>query len=239
MENKSRKKKIIAFAFGAAVALALVFGISILMRGNNMYQLALNNIAEARFFMRKGETTQMNVQFSSGMREEPYNQNGLAERNVPFALINIEPRGDGLAAYTELTGVIRIGGQDTNVTIERNEFNRHNFATDLGTLVDKNLDVVLIINLSTGDVTIPLRPAMDEEAITWERALEIAVEELDEHWGEFGRQFEVYIKIVTDRNHQAAFWYVQFLNRSEGTLFVLMGQDGQVIGMSRQIGDAV
>jgi len=231
-QKKSRTKKLIIFATAAVVALVLVFVVQGILRNNNLHQLALNNIAEARFYMKQGETANLRVNFSSGMREEPFIQNGIGERNVAFALINVEPKNTSLSTYTELNGRIRLGEEEIEVTIGRNEFRQQNFALDLERLVERGTSVVLILTLTNDVLTIPLQDSMPEDAITWERALEIAVENSEEKIRGLG-SFETYIKIIADRGHNAVFWYVQFLNREAQTVFVVISPTGEVIGSTQ------
>jgi len=232
MEKKSKKKKLALFATVAVVTLVLVFVVAGLMRNNNLHQLALSNMAEARFYMKQGEAPQVRVQFTSGMREEPYNRDGIAQPNVPFALVYVQPVGDSLTGYTELNGTLRINGEDTPVTLTRNEFRLQNFGVDLERLVDRAAEVVFILNLTDTVLTIPLRDMMPQDAITWERALEIAVEGLYDEIRALGT-FETYVKIISDRTNTAVFWYIQFLNREAQTVFAVISPAGELIGSTQ------
>ena len=219
-----------AVVVAGVCALALI--IPSVFRTADIRQMALDNIAEARFFMKQGATTSFRVQFSSGVRENPYAQDGRANATVPFALVYLEPIGSSMSAYDTLGGTLRLGDEELAFNMERAQFRPQNFAHDIERLVERGTDVVLILNLTTGNVTIPLQDAMSAEgAIGWEEALDIVVAEMEEEIRALG-EFETYVRIITDRNHSAAYWSIQFLNRNAQTVFAVLTNSGEIIGRS-------
>ena len=193
-----------------------------------LYQLALDNISEARFHMKYSQSTELRAQFFSGIREENYQIDGRSGNTIPFALLNIEPL-PGVSRFLttqEMSGVLQIGTEQIEVTLERNQFG-DNFAADIGRLVDINQDIEFRLALGTDTVIFEFKPMMNENAIGWEEALRIAVDNFASQLS--GVEFEVYIKIITDNAHTTAFWLVQFVTCCNENLLVLITQEGEII----------
>jgi len=193
----------------------------------SLHERAKANVSEARFFMRQAQTQDLRVQFFSGIREQNYAMDGVTDANtVPFALINVEPRGINLIDVQELTGSIKLGdAEPKEITLERNQFGR-NFGFDLGELVDAETEVIFILD----EEVFALTQSMPENAISWERALELGVDHFKGELSADGvTSFESYIKIITDRENLGAFWFVQFVTNDGQTLFIVINVDGQLL----------
>ncbi|MCL2570110.1 MAG: hypothetical protein FWE16_02795 [Firmicutes bacterium] len=218
------------FVFGALGIAAIVFIIvaSVSARTVGLYQLALDNISEARFFMKHAESDTLRVQFFSGIREQNYQMDGVASGTVPFGLLNIDPRDGALIDTQELTGILKVGTEEINVTLERNKFGR-NFATDIGKIVEDGTPIIFTLQKETDTVVFDLKPSMAEGSINWEQALKIAVEHLADEI-RAASTFEVYVKIITDRDVTSAFWFVQFVTNDLTTHFAVINTDGSIIG---------
>ena len=219
-------KKLVAFVVIAGVIAAFLVVALRTTSVPSLHERAMANIAEARFFMKQAQTDDLRIQFFSGIREQNYEMDGVADANkVPFALLNVEPRGINLIDVQELTGTLQIGEETQEVTLERNQFGR-NFGVDLGRLVEEGSEIVFTLD----DEEFNLVPSMPEGAINWERALELAVDHFEEQLTvEAVTSFESYVKIITDRESLAAFWFVQFVTNTGDTLFVVINTDGQLI----------
>ncbi|MCL1857196.1 MAG: hypothetical protein FWF84_06130, partial [Kiritimatiellaeota bacterium] len=101
----------------------------------------------------------------------------------------------------------------------------------LGKLVEsgKSVEVALFIS-NTDHPSFALDNAMDEGAITWKDALEIAVDKIGGKVSK-AKSYEVYIKIINDMaKDTGAFWYVQFITDDGNTHFCVIAPDGSVIG---------
>ena len=211
----------------AVVAVVLMFSLS--FGGNSLQQKAIANISEARFFMLQGENDNLRVQFFSGVRETTYEIDGIATGTTPFALLNVEPRNISHIDDQELTGRLQIGDNEpTDVTLERNQYGR-NFAVDLGKHVDGTAAVVFTLTLPNDTVVFTLTPSMPEDAINWEKALEIATDHLAPILNN-AQSFETYVKIITDLQNLGAFWFVQFATNDGDTHFVVINPAGDIVG---------
>jgi hypothetical protein len=68
---------------------------------------------------------------------------------------------------------------------------------------------------------------MGPDAISWERALEIATTHLA---GQIGRRFECYIKILSPTITDArAYWYVHFVTTNLDSFFAVIDGAGNII----------
>ena len=130
MKKFLTKKILIVAASFVVIAAMLMIGLSTFKK-SGVYQLALDNLAEARFYIKQDESSRLRVQFFSGMREEPYENNGIAEKTIPFAIVNVDPKDNSLSGMTSLSGTLKIGDEVIEVTLKKNPFDK-NFATDIG-----------------------------------------------------------------------------------------------------------
>ena len=225
---KKPRKRIIAILGAIAIAAVVTVVIVTSSGGASLYQRALDNLSEARFFMRAAHNDNTRVQFFSGIREEPYAVDGRASGTVPFALLNVEPQGNNHMQATQLQGTLIIGEESLEVTLVRNQFGR-NFAVDIGRAVTPETAVTFTLNQPSGvNEEFTLTHAMPEDAIDWQEALRIGASHLSDKIS--GAQFESYVKIITDLANIGAFWFVQFITTDNQTHFVVINPDGSLIG---------
>jgi len=230
--SKMRRRILALVAVGAVVGVFVLVATLTSTGPRTLYQRAHDNIAEARFFMKQADSDNERVQFFSGLREENYRMDGRATRAIPFALINVEPKNANHLDEQRLQGTLQIGEESIDVTLERNQFGR-NFAADIGRSVDANTQVTFTLKLENEyTVVFELNNVMQEDAITWEDALKIAVEHLEADIKD-AENFETYVKIITNQSNVAAFWFVQFITDAGDLFFVVIGTDGSVIGNQR------
>lgn len=230
LKKMGKKKMFVLVGAVAVAAVFLVIAVSGGGGGKDLHARALANIAEARFFMKQATSDDLRVQFFSGIREKNYAMDGVADTNVPFALLNVEPRGINLIDAQEIRGTLKLGEESEEVVLERNEFGR-NFAVDLGKLVEAGTEVVFTLFAGTDDeVEFPLTQSMPDDAIGWEQALQVGTTHFSEQLtAQNVKSFESYVKIITDRESLGAFWFVQFITSDGQTLFVVIGTDGSII----------
>jgi hypothetical protein len=245
MEKKFSTKKMLLAVFttkrGLITLTALVvcgmlawYGVKKFARPNT-YQLALDNVAEARFYMKTAETNPIaSVQFYSGMREDPYEQNGIANTTKAFAVISVDPVDDKVGLLKEIPAEIIINGTATPITLTKNPYGS-NFAADLEKLVDVNSTVQLTLKYDTGNpATFDLQNIMGNGAIGWEKALEIATGTLPETIMK-AKNVETYVKIVCDKTTvNMPFWYVSFVTDTKETFFVIVAPDGKIVGKTEK-----
>ena len=212
----------------AAAAIALGIGLGTAGK-ETFHNQARASLAEARYYLKQAQSDTLRVQFFAGMREEPYEMNGHAEKSTPFTIINVEPKNGHYKDLLEINGSLRIGEETVEITLTKNPFDR-NFAADIERIIEPDKEIKLTLFLSETDTpTFTLENTMGENAINWERALEIAAEEMVDKVK--GKKFEVYVKIISDNTQDAnSFWYVQFIMQEGKTHFCVITPDGDIIG---------
>ena len=225
MKKKKVTKWLLLVGAGVLIIVGAVIGISSCSRAST-FQLALDNLSESRFYMKHGETECCRVQFYAGMREEPYDVNGISEKKVAFGIINLEPHKR--ISDEEIQGTLKIGEELVPVTLERNPHGG-NFAADIERLVEAEQTLVLTLNMGESIEVFDLAHAMPEDSISWERALEIAVDHLTDQIRRTGK-FECYVKIVESPvKGGGSFWYVRFVPEKGDNFFAVIDATGRVI----------
>lgn len=235
-------KKIFTKKFWIAssiVVLALVVtivGLVNFKRGNT-YQMALENIAEARFYLKTAGADNPigNVQLYSGIRETDFQADGIATATVAFTVLSVEPTNDKIVYNGCITTLIKINDQEpVTLVLEKNPYG-NNYAGDLENALDQsaNVSVTFQANGETiGSVT--LTDVMPEAAIKWETALEIACQALDGVLSTDTRM-ESSTKILCDNSTvNTPYWFVSFVTESGNRYFVVVSHDGKVIGTSEK-----
>ena len=221
------------FLICAGLAIVVVFGGIFIANGTkktSMYNTALANVAEARHYMKTASTANMELSFFSGMREEPYSQDGKAGKQMPFAILNLVVKDDSLKDFQQIDGTVLIDNEQISIILVRNPYDVLNFATDIARTVDvnKSIEVTLFIS-STNQPTIKLENAMDESSIDWKGALRAATEKIGDKIK--GSKFEVYVKIVDNMAKDSnAYWYVQFITDTGKIHSCVIAPDGSIVG---------
>ena len=224
--KKPTTKWLLLVSAAVLVVVGTIIGISSCSR-RSFLQLALDNLSETRLYMKQSETVGFRVQFFAGMREDPYEVNGISEKKVAFSIINLEPRSK-IIDTEEIEGTLKIGEELLPVTLERNPHGT-NFACDIEKLIEAEKDLVLTLTISESAEVFNLTHAMPEDAITWERALEIATDHVQSQIKRAGK-FECYIKIVESPvKDGGSFWYIRFVPQKGDNFFVVIDAAGRVI----------
>lgn len=199
--------------------------------GNTTYDHAVKNIAEVHNYKKVAEAGNLNVEFYTGMREEPYGQNGVAGKTTPFAMINLLSK-EAIAA-TQIEGVIKIANEQYNFTLLQNRYSPMNYAYDIvGNLrkavtASDEVEVTLFIT-DKNHPSVTLRDAFDGNAIKWDGALKVASELYTEKLK--GKKFETYVTIQDVKvANGGAYWLVQFVTEDGTRHSCVVAPDGSVI----------
>jgi hypothetical protein len=230
------KKFWLAASIIVVAAVVAIVGI-INFKRSDTYQMALENIAEARFYLKTAATDNPigNVQLYSGIRESEFNADGIATATVPFTVLSVEPSNDKIIYNGCITTLVKINDQEPlTLILEKNPYG-NNYAGDLENALDvnANIDITFQANGETiGNVT--LNNVMPDEAITWETALEIACQTLNDVLSTDTRM-ESSTKILCDNSTvNTPYWFVSFVTEDGNRYFVVVGHDGKVIGTSER-----
>jgi len=233
-KNKNIKRAIIGTSIAAIVAVGGWFCFKS-MSGvdNTMFDIAKQNIGEARHQVRAAHDGGISIEFSTGMREENFVRNGIATKTVPFAMIRVN--SDSLRSHSQIDGMLQIGEETHNITLLQNPYRMSEFAYD----IIKNLNgrevcchdqvTITLFIASNNHPTIVLNNTMTPECIAWDAALKLAVERLTPQLK--GKTFEVHVTVTHSVATGAdSFWYVEFVTECGQTFFCVISSDGAVIG---------
>ena len=230
------KKFWVATAIIILAAVVTIIGV-VNFKRSDTYQMALENIAEARFYLKTAGTdnTIGNVQLYSGIRETEFNADGIATATVPFTVLSVEPTNEKIVYNGCITTLIKIDDQaPVTLVLEKNPYG-NNYAGHLECTLDisANVNVTFQANGETiGNVT--LQNVMPEESITWETALEIACQTLNDVITTDTRM-ESSTKILCDNSTvNTPYWFVSFVTENGDRYFVVVSHDGKVIGTSEK-----
>jgi hypothetical protein len=231
-KKKFWKKCVVAGVLAAVVVVGGVFVVGG-MKKDKIYDSAVKNVAEARYFMKDAEAAGLTVQFYVGKREEPYSQNGVASKNVvPFAIVNVNA-DSSFKTVEQIDGTVKIANQQFPITLLKNPYNPLNFTYDIvESLNNKTVSaadaVEVSLQVSGGTKTVALNNVFDGETISWDQALKAATEKLKDQLS--GQKFETYVTIINNvAKDSGAYWYVQFVTDEGKTHYAVVSKDGTVI----------
>jgi hypothetical protein len=227
------KKGWIGVIVVGVAAVMSVFGLTHFKKPNN-YQVALGNVAEARYYMKSATVDDTaRVQLYSGTREDPYKQDGIANTNKAFTVVSVEPINEQIAKMVEIPAEVTVDNVVTPITLTKNPYGS-NFAADLGKLVANTSTVSVSLKIDDATpVVFELTNVMPETAITWEKALEIATAEMNAQI-DTTKGLETYVKVLCDKQTvNTPYWYVTFATEDGKTLFVIIDPTGKIVGKSK------
>lgn len=230
------KKFWIGFSIVALATVITIFGMINFKRGDT-YQMALENIAEARFYLKTAGTDNpiANVQLYSGIRENDFQADGIATPTVAFTVLSVEPTNDKIVYNGCITTLVKIDDQEpVTLVLEKNPYG-NNYAGDLENALDANANVTITFQANGETIgTVTLGSVMPENAISWESALEIACQALDGILTTDTR-VESSTKILCDNSTvNTPYWFVSFVTENGDRYFVVVSHDGNVIGTSEK-----
>lgn len=230
------KKFWIAASIIIVAAVVTIIGVLHFKRSDT-YQMALENIAEARFYLKttSADNAIGNVQLYSGIRETEFNADGIATATVPFTVLSVEPSNDKIVYNGCITTTIKVNDDEPiTLILEKNPYG-NNYAADLENALDANANVSVTFQANGETIgTVSLENVMPDTAITWETALEIACQALNGVLSTDTRM-ESSTKILCDSTTvNTPYWFVSFVTEDGNRYFVVVSHDGKVIGTSEK-----
>ena len=230
------KKTWLGIGIVTIALIVTIIGVVNFKRGDT-YQMALENIAEARFYLKTANADNPigNVQLYSGIRETDYQADGIATATVAFTVLSVEPTNDKIVYNGCITTLIKINEQEPiTLVLEKNPYG-NNYAGDLESAVDVNANVTITFQANGETIgTVTLSSVMPNEAISWETALEIACQTLGDVINTDTRM-ESSTKILCDNSTvNTPYWFVSFVTEDGNRYFVVISHDGKVIGTSEK-----
>lgn len=228
------KKALIGTAVVAVAAVLVIVGL-VTWKRPDTYQLALDNIAEARFYLKTAATDNPigTVQLYSGIREEDFQADGIATASKAFTVLSVEPKDQKVVFNGCITAEIKINDEaPVTAVLEKNPYG-NNYAIDLERALAENATVQITFKAGTETVGVTeLSNVMPADAIKWETALEIASKEMSGVITADTRA-ETSTKILCDNTTvNTPYWFVSFVTEAGNRYFVVIAPDGKVIGTS-------
>lgn len=230
------KKVLIGGGVIIAALIVTIIGVVNWQRPNT-YQMALDNIAEARFYLKTAAADNPigTVHLYSGLRETDYQADGIATPTTPFTVLSVEPQDDKLVYNGCITTEIALNDDaPITVVLEKNPYG-NNYAADLGQAVAA--DAKVVVTFKTGSQTVgvtELANVMPADAIAWDTALEIACQNLKSVVNTEQRM-ETSTKILCDNSTvNTPYWFVSFVSEDGNRYFVVIDSHGQVVGNSEK-----
>ena len=230
------KKVLIGGGVVLAALIVTIIGVVNWTRPNT-YQMALDNIAEARFYLKAAATDNPigTVHLYSGLRETDFKADGIATPTTPFTVLSVEPKDDKVVYNGCITTEIAINdAAPVTLVLEKNPYG-NNYAADL----EQSLaaDAKVSITFKAGSQTIgvtELTNVMPAEAIAWDTALEIACQALKDKLTSTTR-VETSTKILCDNSTvNTPYWFVSFVSEDGNRYFVVVDHTGKVVGSSEK-----
>jgi hypothetical protein len=211
---------------------------------DSLYKTALKNVSEAHYFVKSQKGGQTTVQFISGKREADYKQNGLASGAANIAFVSVIG-GAILKDLDQIDAKVTIGEgaalEQYDIVLKLNMFDKKplSFGADLveaGLLkreIAANEKVSVTLFPSSPDAMYfeDLESAFGEDAISWDKALQIATAKVGNKLK--GQTFESYVTATCDvAEDSGAFWYVQFITADAKTAYAIIDAEGSVIDIA-------
>lgn len=199
--------------------------------GKNLTEIAKNSISELHLNYFSGNTQNFHIAMWSGLREEPYLQDGVKGDLVQFCVLSIVPNSSADAQAVEYTA--EINGQTYSGEFERSPFDR-SFASDLKIALNDTDEIFIYLILNGESEIAKLNCISSEFAITSTQALDIALAHFvknDDTVTKFAGGVEGQCKIIsTDLNLGIYFWYVAFINpQNERVAVVIDPKSSEIV----------
>jgi hypothetical protein len=206
------------------VMLLVCFSVCLLTGcGSDIKNEMIKNLSDVRYNLFEAKTDEIKVTLMCGLREDPYDYNGISNPKCEFGVIT--------ANFTEMPEVNEIGftlivnGVGYYGNIEKNPFG-HNFMADIEKIVEDNANVYLTIDGIEGELLMTC--VSKNWTVQYEDALNIATEYFMEQAKQFfkNKKFkaECYLKIIYDENSEfdSYFWYFGIIGTDNAKLSLVI-----------------
>ena len=177
-------------------------------------EIAKNNLAEIHYNYFTGSTQNFKVSMWSGVREEPYETNGIRESLVDFCVISVVPQNN--VSTFGLSYTVEINSKTYNGEFEQSPFDK-TLAADLEIQLNES-DSIFAYIIVDGVTEISKMECISKNfGINSTQALDIAIKNYSQEILTLSNNgkisLEGYCKIIsTDKNLGVYFWYIRFVN---------------------------
>lgn len=194
----------------------LIFTLLVGCGKGNIKSDVVNNMADIRYNLFVGQAENISANLMCGMRENPYQADGIAKKTVQFGVITVtlKNRPTESVHYSLVAGKQSFAG-----VLEENPYN-HTFMVDIEKIIDGEEGVYLTVEGVASNMQ--LMPISKDWAVQYDKALELGISALEEdiksmyHKRKF--KAECFLKIILDQNA---------INNPYYWCFGVTGEDGK------------
>lgn len=178
-------------------------------------------LSELRSDIMMGKNDQYSVVLVSGIREEPFDIDGLSQKDkVYFTVITVTPTDyNPLAEYNFS---VKIGNETYNGKLNKHPYNQ-SYSVEINVLTSQpELDIT--ISHGNHDSIVTLNSVIGEDFINGNKAYQIAEKKLKDKISAKGGNYEVFVRLIENpiNANGGYFWYVAFIFEDETTYAVLI-----------------
>jgi hypothetical protein len=211
------KKLVIAF-FSISLAAFMIF----LFAGCGKLSDNEKLISDVRYGIFDGQCEEFTVTFVYGMREEPYNFDGISNRKVEFGIISVI-FNDDISENETVCFSLNVSGDIISGTLEKSPFTDE-YMVDIEKICSDSDTISLEISFASEDnpnesKTINLANKNASWEIDYTEAFSNGIEALANEMKEIteaNETYEIYVKILTEQksNFGTYFWAVSIVSSS-------------------------
>lgn len=184
----------------------------------NLKAIVNEKLSEVRFNLFSASSDEINIKFTSGFREDPYILNGKSENKKEFGVITVKFLKSLPSTNASPNFVITIEDMDFDGVFELNPFDQ-TYVQDIETFVLDDSNVTIKIMFGELNFETSLKNVSKEFSINHKDALNIFIKEFEKDINlllKNGKDFEVYVKIISDPNFSLDknYFYVCLISNS-------------------------
>ncbi len=184
----------------------------------NLKAIVNEKLSEVRFNLFSASSDEINIKFTSGFREDPYILNGKSENKKEFGVITVKFLKNLPNTNASPNFVITIEDMDFDGVFELNPFDQ-TYVQDIETFVLDDSNVTIKIMFGELNFETSLKNVSKEFSINHKDALNIFIKEFEKDINlllKNGKDFEVYVKIISDPNFSLDknYFYVCLISNS-------------------------
>lgn len=206
------------------------FCIALVGCGSNIETQIKENLSDVRYNVFVGKNSDITVSLMSGMRENPYNYDGVSNKKCEFGIVTMTSNSIGLL---NSNFVLKVDGAEIVGVLEENPYD-HSFMTDIEKIVDCESVVYITIENIVENMILTCQSL--EWQVQYDDALKIGVDSLLEDAQRFvdGNKLkaESYLKIIFDQssNNTPYYWYFGIVGENGENIAVIINpQTGEII----------
>ena len=203
--------------------------------GKSIESQIKTNLSDVRYNVFVGKNNEINVSLMSGMREMPYNFDGISNKKCEFGIITLTSQKTKLI---NSNFTLKVDGAEINGTLEENPYN-HSFMTDIEKIIDCKSTVYISIENIVENMILTCESK--EWQVQYDDALKIGTEALLEKAKMFVEgnelQAESYLKIIFDQssNDSPYYWYFGITGKNGETIAVIIDVNtGEIVTDNNQ-----